>query len=44
MLAGILRGLGLQKYGAISNFIGFDIIGLPLGGVFGLVLKLSVLG
>jgi len=44
VLAGILRGLGLQKYGAISNFVGFGIVGLPIGIVFATVLKLSVLG
>ena len=44
VLAGILRGLGMQKHGAISNFIGLDLIGLPLGSVFSFVLKWNVLG
>ncbi len=41
---GILRGLGLQKYGATVNFIGLDIIGLPLGAVFAIVLRWGVMG
>eukprot|EP00112_Aurelia_sp_Birch-Aquarium-sp1_P024064 Seg744.1 transcript_id=Seg744.1/GoldUCD/mRNA.D3Y31 product="Multidrug and toxin extrusion protein 1" protein_id=Seg744.1/GoldUCD/D3Y31 len=41
---GLLRGIGLQKYGAVVNFIGFDVIGLPLGVVLGLVLHKGVLG
>eukprot|EP00794_Sanderia_malayensis_P021190 gene21190-23268_t len=42
--AGVFRGLGLQKYGAIVNLIGFDVIGLPLGTVFVFVLSWGVMG
>ena len=42
--AGILRGAGLQKYGATANFIGLDLIGLPVGAVFALVLRWDLLG
>eukprot|EP00794_Sanderia_malayensis_P021187 gene21187-23264_t len=42
--AGVFRGLGLQKYGAIVNLIGFDVIGLPLGTVFVFVISWGVMG
>jgi len=31
--AGVFRGLGKQTYGAMTNFIGFYVIGLPLGAL-----------
>jgi MATE family multidrug resistance protein len=31
MVGGILRGVGLQKIGAIVNFIGYYLIGIPIG-------------
>jgi multidrug resistance protein, MATE family len=42
--AGILRGCGRQKLGAIANLGGYYIFGLPLGIIFAFVLDLKLLG
>eukprot|EP00795_Rhopilema_esculentum_P009335 gene9335-17038_t len=42
--SGILRGIGLQRFGAVINFIGFMVVGLPLGAVLALVVHLNVVG
>ncbi|XP_075706518.1 multidrug and toxin extrusion protein 2-like [Rhinoderma darwinii] len=42
--AGILRGLGKQKIGAITNFIGYYVIGLPLGISLMFLVKLGIIG
>lgn len=31
VLAGVVRGLGKQKYGAIANFAAFYVVGIPAG-------------
>ncbi|OQR91593.1 Multidrug/Oligosaccharidyl-lipid/Polysaccharide (MOP) Flippase Superfamily [Thraustotheca clavata] len=41
---GILRGCGLQKMGALINFIAYLLIGLPLGYTFAFVSQLEVVG
>ncbi|XP_035679458.1 multidrug and toxin extrusion protein 1-like [Branchiostoma floridae] len=42
--AGILRGCGKQKLGAIITFTGFYLLGLPFVGLFMFVLHLGVKG
>ncbi|XP_040278220.1 multidrug and toxin extrusion protein 2-like [Bufo bufo] len=41
---GVLRGFGKQKIGAITNVIGFLIIGLPLGISLMFLVKLGIIG
>jgi MATE family multidrug resistance protein len=43
-LAGILMGSGRQKFGAIINFVGYYIIGIPLGTALALQADMGVLG
>merc|ERR1712117_293751 len=43
-LLGVLRGAGLQKWGAIALAVSFYIIGLPLSAILGLYAKLDLLG
>ena len=43
-LAGILRGCGHQKIGAIGNFVAFYAIGLPLGICLTLLAHMGALG
>ncbi|XP_075709043.1 multidrug and toxin extrusion protein 2-like [Rhinoderma darwinii] len=42
--AGILRGSGKQKIGAITNAVGFYLVGLPIGISLMFALKLGVIG
>ncbi|XP_065065938.1 multidrug and toxin extrusion protein 1-like isoform X3 [Rhopilema esculentum] len=44
IVTGIMRGIGLQKHGAVINFIGYMVAGLPLGAVLALVVHLNVFG
>ena len=44
MIGGVLRGSGRQYIGAIMNFIGYYIIGLPLGITLAIKVKWGVLG
>jgi len=41
---GIMRGSGRQKIGAAYIFVGFYVIGLPLGGTLGFVANLRLMG
>ncbi|XP_044130357.1 multidrug and toxin extrusion protein 2-like [Bufo gargarizans] len=41
---GVLRGLGRQKIGAITNVIGYYLIGLPLGISQMFLVKLGIIG
>merc|ERR1712117_769312 len=43
-LLGVLRGAGLQKWGAIALAVSFYIIGLPLSAFLGLYAKFELLG
>jgi len=42
--SGILRGVGRQELGAVTNVIAFYVIGLPLANVFSFKLNLGVPG
>jgi hypothetical protein len=42
--SGILRGVGRQELGAITNIIAFYLIGLPVANIFSFKLKLGVPG
>lgn len=42
--SGILRGVGRQELGAVTNVIAFYLIGLPLANVFSFKLKFGVPG
>ena len=42
--SGILRGVGRQELGAVTNVIAFYLIGLPLANVFSFKLNLGVPG
>ncbi|XP_040192727.1 multidrug and toxin extrusion protein 2-like [Rana temporaria] len=42
--AGILRGTGKQKIGAITNAVGFYLVGLPIGITLMFAAKLGVMG
>lgn len=42
--SGLLRGIGKQHIGAVLNFIGFFVMGMPLQYVFGFTLNLQLLG
>ncbi len=44
MFSGILKAIGAQFYGAVMSFIGFYLIGLPLGLVLMLKTHLKVYG
>ena len=44
MFSGIIKAVGAQFYGAIMTFIGFYIIGLPLGLTLMLKTNLRVYG
>ena len=44
VIGGVLRGSGRQYIGAIMNFIGYYIIGLPLGITLAIKVKWGVLG
>ncbi len=35
MMGGVLRGSGRQYIGAVANFIGYYIVGIPLAFVLG---------
>ncbi|KAM3936103.1 multidrug and toxin extrusion protein 2-like [Leptodactylus fuscus] len=41
---GVLRGMGRQRIGAITNVIGYYVIGLPLGISLMFLVKLGVIG
>ncbi|KAL5467554.1 hypothetical protein EMCRGX_G031804 [Ephydatia muelleri] len=43
-LAGVLRGCGRQILGAVSNFVCFYIIGLPIGVCLALVAEMGAIG
>ncbi|KAL5467553.1 hypothetical protein EMCRGX_G031802 [Ephydatia muelleri] len=43
-LAGVLRGCGRQVLGAVSNFVCFYIIGLPIGVCLALVAEMGAIG
>ena len=43
-MGGVLRGSGRQYIGAITNFIGYYIIGIPLGAVLGFKTTLGIIG
>ncbi|XP_051891591.1 multidrug and toxin extrusion protein 1-like isoform X1 [Pristis pectinata] len=42
--AGVLRGAGKQKLGAVANFVGFYLIGFPIGISLMFAGKLGILG
>ncbi len=42
--AGVLRGMGRTRPTAVLNFIGYFVIGLPLGGFLGLSTSLGLVG
>lgn len=42
--AGILRGCGLQKFGAIFNVLGYYVIGIPVMVILAFVLHMGVAG
>ena len=44
VIGGVFRGSGRQYIGAIMNFIGYYIIGLPLGITLALKVKWGILG
>ena len=44
MIGGVLRGSGRQYIGAIMNFVGYYIIGLPLGITLAIKVKWGVVG
>lgn len=44
MIGGVLRGSGRQYIGAIMNFVGYYIIGLPLGITLALKVEWGALG
>ena len=44
MFSGVIKAVGAQFYGAIMTFIGFYLIGLPIGLVLMLKTSLKVYG
>ncbi|KAJ0062039.1 hypothetical protein NL108_015279, partial [Boleophthalmus pectinirostris] len=42
--SGILVGAGMQKIAAVSNLVGYYIIGLPVGGALMFIAELRILG
>ena len=44
VIGGVFRGSGRQYIGAIMNFIGYYIIGLPLGITLALKVQWGILG
>jgi len=43
-LLGVLRGAGLQMWGAVMLFVSFYIVGLPMGAWLGLRCDMDLLG
>jgi len=41
---GVMRGCGRQTIGAIYNFVGFFIIGLPVGACLAFVANIGLIG